>query len=119
MLRMINDEQNYEAALERVYNLMQIDIVESSLEWNELHILSLLVEQYEKTHYHIAPPHPIEAIKFRMEQLGMKESDLKTILGTRVRQSDIFSGKRKLSLTMIRALHERLNIPAESLIAAY
>ena len=74
---------------------------------------------YEEEHYPIPLPHPIEAIKFRLEQMGLKESELNKILGSRSRKHDILNGKRKLSLAMIRKLHNKLNIPAETLIAEY
>jgi HTH-type transcriptional regulator/antitoxin HigA len=67
----------------------------------------------------VAPPHPLEAIKFRLEQMGLNERELTVILGGRSRKSEILSGRRKLSLTKIRKLHEKLNIPAETLIAVY
>lgn len=119
MLKVIKTEEEYEAALERVFNLMQIDLVDNSPESDELEALALFIEDYENKHYLIAPPSPIDAITFRLEQLGKDKSELAKILGTRSRQSEILSGKRKLSLEMIRKLHSILNIPAESLIAAY
>lgn len=119
MLRPIKNEQQYEDALERIYRLMQNDVKIDSKESDELEILSMLVEKYEKEHYPIPAPNPIEAIKFRLEQMNMSESDLSDILGARSRKSEILSGKRKLSLSMIRKLTEKLNIPAEVLIQAY
>ena len=119
MLRVIKNEREYEDALERIYNLMQMDLADDSPESDELEVLALFVEDYESKHYPIAPPSPIEAITFRLEQMGKDKSELAKILGTRARQSEILSGKRKLSLEMIRKLHLMLGIPAESLIAAY
>jgi len=119
MLKVIKTESEYENALERVYTLMQMDLVDDSPESDELEVLALFIEDYEARHYPIAPPTPIEAITFRLEQLGKQKSELVSILGTRARQSEILSGKRKLSLEMIRKLHSILGIPAESLIAAY
>jgi HTH-type transcriptional regulator/antitoxin HigA len=78
-----------------------------------------LVENYEQKHSPVAPANPVEAIKFRLEQMGASETELTKILGGRSRKSEILSGKRKLSLTMIRELHDKLNIPAETLIAEY
>jgi len=98
---------------------MQLDLADDSPELDELEALSLFVEHYEDRHYQIALPSPIEAITFRLEQLGKEKSELSNILGTRARQSEILSGKRKLSLAMIRKLHQTLGIPAESLITAY
>jgi HTH-type transcriptional regulator/antitoxin HigA len=98
---------------------MQKDIQPDSEESDELEVLSILVKEYENEHYPIPQPNPIEAIKFRLEQLNMSEADLTEILGARSRKSEILSGKRKLSLSMIRKLTKRLNIPAEVLIQAY
>ncbi len=118
MLRVIKSEQEYELALEKAYSLMQIDSL-TDKQADDLDLLTLLIEHYEESHYPILPPSPIEAIKFRLEQMGKPESELSKILGARSRQSEILSGKRKLSLSMIRKLHEALNIPAASLIGAY
>ena len=119
MLKLIKNEGEYKDALGRVYNLMQMDLADDSPELDELEALSLFIEHYEDKHYPIALPSPIDAITFRLEQLGKEKSELAKILGTRARQSEILSGKRKLSLEMIRKLHAILGIPAESLIAAY
>jgi len=80
-------------------------------------VLVILVEAYEQRHYKIEPPDPVEAIKFRMEQLGLKPSDLAKILGDRSRVSEILNKKRKLTVDMMRSLRKRLAIPAESLLA--
>ena len=115
----IRTEEQYETALERTHALMQTDLVEGSATGDEFEILTMLIEAYEQKHYSIAPPHPIEAIKFRLDQLGMSETELNVLLGSRSRKSEILSGKRKLNLSMIRVLHEKLQIPAESLLLAY
>ena len=119
MLRPIKTEGQYEDALERIYELMQMELVPDSNESDELEVLSLLVKEYENEHYPVPQPHPIEAIKFRLDQMGMTEKDLSEILGYRSRKSEILSGRRKLSLSMIRKLHEKLKIPAEVLIQDY
>jgi HTH-type transcriptional regulator/antitoxin HigA len=119
MLKPIKTDGQYEVALERLYELMQTAILEGSEEEAEFEVLTLLIKEYERITYPIEPPHPLEAIKFRLEQLGMKESDLNKILGNRSRKSDILNGRRKLSLSMIRALHQKLNISAETLISSY
>ena len=85
----------------------------------ELEILAILIEKYEDEHYPIEAPDPIAAIKFRMEQLGYKQKDLETIIGYKGRVTEILSKKRKLTLEMIRKLHEKLNIPLELLVKAY
>ena len=119
MLKIIKTESEYEDALARAYELIHEDFKEESELANELEILTLLIEHYEKQHYPISPPSPIAAIKFRLEQLGKPVSELSEILGARSRQSEILSGKRKLSLSMIRKLHQMLGIPAQSLIVEY
>lgn len=119
MLKPVKTNKEYNAALARVYELMQKELKAGSKLSDELEVLSILVEAYEKEHYPIPPPHPIEAIKFRLEQMGIDEKELTRILGGRSRKSEILSGRRKLSLNMIRELHEKLSIPAETLIAAY
>ena len=83
---------------------------------DELDVLTTLVEVYEAKHYAIYPPDPIEAIKFRMDQLGMTRKDLEMVLGGRGRVSEIMTRKRNLSLEMIRRLHRKMHIPLESLI---
>ena len=115
----IRTKKDYKAALDRIYILMQKDLEVNSKEYDELDLLSILVEQYESKNFPIELPDPIEAIKFRLEQLNLKPSDLVTILGSKSRVSEILNRKRKLSLSMIRVLHNKLNIPASSLIADY
>lgn len=119
MLKPIKNKKQYEDALARVYTLMQKEIKPDSKDSDELEVLSILVKEYENQHYKVPKPNPLEAIKFRLEQMNMPESQLAEILGYRSRKSEILSGKRKLSLSMIRKLHETLNIPAEVLIQAY
>ncbi|WP_028298483.1 helix-turn-helix domain-containing protein [Olivibacter sitiensis] len=119
MVRPIKNEQQYEEALTRVYVLLQKDLKPDSKESDEMEILSILVKEYENEHYPVAQPSPLEAIRFRLEQMNMSEADLSEILGARSRKSEILSGKRKLSLSMIRKLKEKLNIPADVLIQVY
>lgn len=119
MLKPIKTEKEYDSALAHVYELMQTDIVEGSAISDELEILSLLIKEYELVHYPLSYPNPIEAIKFRMKQMNLSENELSDLLGTRSRKSEVLSGKRKLSLSMIRKLTNILHIPAEVLIQAY
>lgn len=119
MLRPIKTKHDHDRALERIYNLMQKPIEPNSKEADELEVLSILVEVYEKEKYALPTLNPIAAIKFRMEQTGMSVAELNKILGGRSRKSEIFTGKRKLSINMIRILHKQLQIPAESLISEY
>jgi len=83
---------------------------------DRLELVMLLVEDYEKKHCPIDPPNAIDAIKFRMDQAGLKQSDLVPYIGTRGRVSEVLSGKRDLTLPMIRKLHAGLGIPLESLV---
>jgi HTH-type transcriptional regulator/antitoxin HigA len=119
MLKPIKNKAQYEDALARVYSLMQKNIKPESKESDELEVLSILVKIYEEEHYPVPKPTPLEANKFRLEQMGMSEIELSDILGYRSRKSEVLSRKRKLSLAMIRKLNEVLHIPAEVLIQTY
>src|SRR6188768_2621359 len=119
MIKPIKSKRQYETYLQKASALMQQDLRPNSNESDEFELLTILIEAYEKQHYDISPPHPIEAILFRLDQLGMKKSQLKEILGHRSRINEILSGKRKLSLAMIRNLNAALQIPAEVLIKEY
>jgi HTH-type transcriptional regulator/antitoxin HigA len=119
MLKPIKNNKQYEKSLSRIYALLQKNVKANSVESDELEVLSILVKQFEQEHYAVPKPKPLEAIKFRLEQMGMSEAELSQILGHRSRKSEILSGKRKLNLSMIRKLSERLHIPAAVLIQAY
>jgi len=119
MVKPIKTEKQYEAALARAYELMQGDIKEGSAVSDELEVLSILINAFEQVHYPIPSPNPLDAIRFRLDQMGISEKELGDILGYRSRKSEILSGKRKLSLAMIRKLNSVLYIPAEVLIQAY
>jgi len=110
----IKSKRDYERALTRIEQLM--DAKPGTKAGDELDVVTTLVEAYEAKHHAIFPPDPIEAIKFRMDQLGMTRKDLEAMLGGRGRVSEILSRKRGLSLEMIRRLHRTLRIPLESLI---
>ncbi len=116
-IKPIKTKKDYKATLKRVEELWGAK--DNTPEGDEFEILFTLVEVYEEKHYPIPPPHPLESIKFRMEQGQVDDKELTKILGGRSRKSEILSGRRKLSLNMIRELHEKLKIPAEILIAAY
>ena len=113
----IHTEKDYNIALKRVESLMDAKV--GTREFDELEILSTLVESYEAKHYHIDAPDPIEAIKFRMEQEGLIQKDLVAIFGNKSRVSEVLNKKRKLTLEMIRNLHNTLNIPFENLLGEY
>ncbi len=116
-IKAIKTEEDYCQALKRLECIFHAPV--DTPEGDEAEVLSILIEKYEDEQYPIGSPDPIEAIKFRMEQIGMNKQDLAEIIGYKSRVSEIFSRKRKLSLKMIRNLHEKLNIPYESLIADY
>jgi HTH-type transcriptional regulator / antitoxin HigA len=116
-IELIKTKKDYNLALERLEQIF--DAKKGSEEGDELMILSLLIENYENEHFPIEMPDPIEAIKFRMEQLGYGQSDLASIIGLKSRASEILSRKRKLTLDMIRKLHIALNIPTEILVQDY
>jgi HTH-type transcriptional regulator/antitoxin HigA len=116
-IKIIKTEDDYQKALKRLEEIFEAPI--DSPDGDEAEILTILIEKYEDEHYPIGPPDPIEAIKFRMEQMDMKKSDLAKIIGYKSRVSEIFSRKRKLTLQMIRQLHDKLKIPYESLIVDY
>jgi HTH-type transcriptional regulator / antitoxin HigA len=116
-IKPIKTKKDYHGVLKRIEELWGAK--ENTPAGDEFEVLFTLVEAYEEKHYPVPPPHPIEAIRFRLEQKGVDEKELIRILGGRSRKSEILSGRRKLSLAMIRKLHDKLNIPAETLIAAY
>jgi HTH-type transcriptional regulator / antitoxin HigA len=113
-IKPIKTEVDYERALRRVEELW--DSTEGSAESDELDILTTLIDAYEREHYPIDLPDPIEAIRFRLEQTGKDSRALIGVIGQRTRVYEVMRGKRPLSLNMIRNLHEKLQIPAEVLI---
>lgn len=115
-VRVIESERDYEQALQQMADLMADTPNPGSEEERLLKTLAVLVRDYESGRYPIATPDPIEAIKFRMEQQGLVAKDLVPYLGSRSRVSEILSGKRPLTLAMIRSLHRGLGIPAASLL---
>jgi HTH-type transcriptional regulator/antitoxin HigA len=113
----IRNEKDYQQALTRLEEIF--DAKKGTEQGDELEILSILIDQYENEHFPIGMPDPIEAIKFRMEQMEMKNKDLAEVMGFNSRVSEILNKKRKLTLSMIRNLHVKLNIPTEVLIQDY
>jgi HTH-type transcriptional regulator/antitoxin HigA len=112
----IRNKKDLKNALTRIDQL--IDAKKGTDEYDEFEVISTLVEAFENTHFPIDPPDPIEAIKFRMDQQGLKNVDLAPIMGGKNRVSEVLSRKRSLSLKMIRNLHTRLHIPYESLMGS-
>jgi HTH-type transcriptional regulator/antitoxin HigA len=119
MLKPIKNNEQYENALTRINLLTYNDVIPDSQESDELEVLSILIKEYENRIFPIKKTNPIEAIKFRLDQMNMSEAELSEILGHRSRKSEILSGKRKLNLSMIRKLNEKLGIPADVLIQEY
>jgi HTH-type transcriptional regulator/antitoxin HigA len=114
-IRPIKTEEDYNTSVRRIEVLWGAK--KDTPQGDELDLLVTLVESYEMKHYPIAPPDPIEAIKFRMEQMDMTKADLVQYLGSQSRVSEILNGKRKLTLGMIKSLYKGLKIPAEILLA--
>lgn len=113
-IKPIRTAADHKAALRRINSLM--DAQANTPEADELEVLATLVELYEEKHFPMDLPTPVEAIKFRMDQAGLSARDLIPLIGSRSKVSEILSGKRPLTLQMIRALHEQLGIPAEVLL---
>ncbi len=116
-IKPIKTKKDYQQALARLEIIF--DAKKGTIKGDELEILGMLVDNYENENFPVGFSDPIEAIKFRMEQLGYTQTDLAKVVGLKSRASEILSGKRKLSLEMIRQLHEKLNIPTDVLIQAY
>jgi HTH-type transcriptional regulator/antitoxin HigA len=112
----IRTESDYDVALSRIDQLMDADL--GTPQGDELDILVTLIEAYEAKHYPIPVCDPVEAIKFRMEQMGLVPKDLTPIIGSRSKVSEVLNHKRQLSIAMIRNLHAQLHVPYESLIGA-
>lgn len=112
--KIIKNDEEYEAMLARIEEIFHAET--GTPEYDEMELLVNLVEKYEDEKYPIEAPDPITAIKFRMEQQGLKNKDLIPYIGNKSKVSEVLSGKRNLSLNMIRKLHDGLEIPLESLI---
>jgi HTH-type transcriptional regulator / antitoxin HigA len=115
--KVIKTEADYQNALHRLEVIF--DAKKNTKEGDELELLSLLIDLYEKDHFPIDLPDPIEAIKFRMEQMNYKQKDLVELMGVKSRVSEVLNRKRKLTLDMIRRLSQTLNISTDLLIKEY
>lgn len=116
-MKILRSEKDYNNALVRIEELIDLDPEKGSALFDEIEVLSLLISKYEDEYYPIEMPDPVEAIKFRMEQMGLKNIDSIPFLGSKSKVSEILNRKKKLSLSMIRNLHQGLGIPAEVLIS--
>ena len=115
-LNPIRNEKDYEAALQAVSPWFDHEPDAGTPEADCFEILLMLIEKYETEHYPVLPSDPIEAIRFRMEQSGLTVKDMEPYIGKSNRVYEVLSGKRQLTLPMIRRLHKGLGISAESLI---
>jgi HTH-type transcriptional regulator / antitoxin HigA len=113
-VRPIRTEADYETALAEVERLW--GAAAGTPEGDRLDVLATLIDAYEAKHHPIDPPDPVEAIKFRMEQQELTLEDLGPLIGSPTRVAEVLDGRRDLTLPMIRRLHDRLGIPAETLI---
>jgi HTH-type transcriptional regulator / antitoxin HigA len=119
-IKILRTEQGYKEACERIYFLIHSTekvIEPDSPEGEELELLTLMVEKYEQEHHKMEAPTAIEAIKFRMEQMNLRQSDIAPLFGGKTRVSEVLNGKRALNLRMITLLNEYLGIPLESLVS--
>lgn len=116
-IKVIKTEEQYKAALNRVEEIF--DSTKTSETADELELLTILIEKYENENHPISLPDPIEAIKFRMEQMGYQQKDLAKVIGLKSRTSEILNRKRKLTINVIRKLHDKLGIPTDVLIKEY
>ncbi len=119
MNKILKTEHEYNEACNRIYNLMNSSenaIEPDSPDGEELELLSLLVEKYEMEHHLLGSPDPVEAIKFRMEQMNLKQADIAPLFGGKTRVSEVLHRKRPLTLKMITLLNRYMGIPLESLV---
>src|SRR5208337_2673110 len=116
MVKVIKTHVDYEAALAHISSLLDRDPPPGTREAEELETLAVLVHEYETREFDIGSPDPIESIKFRMEQQNLSQRDLMPFIGSRSKVSEVLSGRRPLTLSMMRALHSGLGIPAKVLL---
>lgn len=116
-IKPIKTETDYREALKQLEKIFDAPI--GTAENDEADILSLMIDEYEKKHYPIEAPDPIEAIKIRMEEMQLKQVDLVDAIGSKSRVSEILNRKRKLTVEMIRNLSKRLSLSPELLITDY
>jgi len=116
-IKLIKTESDYRRALNRLEIIFDAPI--GTLESDEANILGLMIDEYEKKHYPIEAPDPIDAIKIRMDEMKLKQIDLANDIGGKSRVSEVLNRKRKLTVDMIRKLTNKLNLSAELLIRDY
>jgi HTH-type transcriptional regulator / antitoxin HigA len=113
----IRNEKDYQRALKRLEAIF--DAKQGTKESDEVELLALLIEHYENIYYPIGEPDPIDAIRFRLDQMGYRQADLVKILGSKSRVSEILNRKRKLTLEMMRKINEVLGVPMDTLVKDY
>jgi HTH-type transcriptional regulator/antitoxin HigA len=116
-MKILKTKKDYTLALKRLEKIF--DAKAGTAQGDELDLLGLLIEKYESEHFPVDFPDPIEAIKFRMEQIGYSQQDLAKIIGFKGRVSEVLNKKRKLSLDMIRKINHSMHIPTDVLIKEY
>lgn len=116
-IRPIRNEEDYQEAVERLEVIFDSD--PDTPDGQEAEILSLLIERYEEEHFPIEAPDPIEAIKIRMEEMGLKQKDLIGVIGGKSRVSETLNKRKWLTLEMVRSLERFLSIPASTLVREY
>jgi HTH-type transcriptional regulator/antitoxin HigA len=114
--KVLKSEEEYDIALERTITLFHAE--KGTPDFEELELLLLIVKDYEDRHFHIPAPDPIEAIKLKLEEKGLKQKDLEHIIGSKGYVSQVLSGKKELTLKMVKGLHNYLGISADILLAA-
>jgi HTH-type transcriptional regulator / antitoxin HigA len=117
VIRPLRSEADYDAALDEIERYFENDPKLGTSDADRFDLLALIIEDYERKHWPIDPPEPIDAIRYRMETGGYTQADLGHLLGSRQRASDILTGKRPLTTRMVWKLHREWDIPAEALIA--
>jgi len=116
MIRPIHSEAEYDAALAEIEQYFEKAPKPGTAEADRFDLLALVIEDYEKKHWPIEPPNPVDAIRYRMETGGYTQADLGRLLGSRQRASDVLTRKRRLTMQMAWKLHREWGIPAEALI---
>ena len=115
-LKIIKTSAEYREAIKEAESLIALDPGPNTGKAERLNILSLLIEKYELEKFRIGPPNPLEAIKYRMDEQGLRQRDLIPFIGSKSKVSEVLAGKRSLTVPMIRAIHEGLGIPADVLL---
>lgn len=115
-IKVIHNDEAHEAAVSELERIMDSDPQPGTEAFDQIELLALVIKDYETRRYRLDAPDPIEAIKFRLEQQGLTRKDLEPVLGSRARVSEVLNGRRPLSISMVRNLHDALQIPADVLI---